>query len=162
MTGRVLLDQSGLRVSKSGFDVTTATAAELSVDTRAGKMMSIILQGSVALSAFTVDSNTTSGGVHTIQSHYTINFGQTFAASPICLLTMQDPLQAGTGVNQAYANANVQVYYGGGSFNYGTGGAAFIYYTVTTSSLTISWYWSAITYSPPTPAFVNYSILRTS
>lgn len=162
MTVRLILDNTGLRVSKLGFDVNSATPAELTVDTRVSKMMSIILQGSVALSAFTVDSNTTSGGVHTIQSHYTVSFGQTFAAPPICLLTMQDPLQSGTCVNQAYANSNVQVYYGGGSFNYGTGGAAFVYYTVTTSSLTIYWYWEAITYSPPTPAFVNYSILRTS
>jgi hypothetical protein len=158
---RVLLSESGLVVSKAGFDVTGATTANLSFDTRTSKLFSVFMQGSVALSAFTVDSNTTSGGVHNIIEHYTVNFGATFVAPPIVSLMVQDPMQTdGTCVNVSYVNSDTQVYYGAGSFNYGTGGSAFVSYSVTTTALTIKYNWTSITYSPPSPAFFDYSIMR--
>lgn len=162
---RILLNSSGLKVSRPGFDVTTATPAEMSLDTSAGKVFSIFLQGSVPLSAFTVTQNQQSGNEHIIQENFVVNFGQILAAPPIVLLTQQDPILSGPGVpgvTNAYANMDVQSSYGGGNFAFGVGGGAVVYYTVTTTTLTINYYWVDISYSPPNPAFFNYSILRTS
>ena len=156
---RVIINSSGLRVSKAGYDASTATGAELSLDTRSGKYFSIFLQGSIPLSSFTGASL----GGSNYQWTYTLNFGTTFAAPPIVALTCQDPIQTdGTCVTQVYANDQVAVVFGGVSFSYATGGGAATSSTTTSSSLTITVTKYDYTYNAPVPAFVNYTVFRTS
>jgi hypothetical protein len=159
---RVRLDVNGLITSKAGFDVDSAPPSGISFTTNL-KSFSVLMQGSVALSAFTVDSDTTSGGVRTISSHYDVFFPYTFAVSPMCFVGVQDPLLPGAAcVNYHYTDSNVQTYYGGTSFNYGTGGSSGITFTVDTTKLRLLYGRTIISYSPPVPAFADYTVLRFS
>jgi len=161
---RVLLDKNGLRVSKSGYDVTTATGSQLAMDTRASKYIMTLLQGSIAFSAFTLILYDPSTYVDTWHWQYVLNFGFATATPPIVLLTSQDPMQTdGTCVAQVYYNeaAGLTSSFAGTA---GTGGLFYTEYAVTTSNLTIDLYkdvFSISSYNPPTPAFYNYSVTGT-
>jgi len=105
MSARAKIDGNGLIVSKSGFDIATATADQLILNSKIGKYLSFILQGSIAFSAFTL----TYHNAGTIQSDdvwtYVVNFGLTLPAPPIIIISAVDPMQVdGLCVSQMYRN----------------------------------------------------------
>lgn len=159
---RVILDGNGIRASKAGYDVTSASQNQLLFNS-GWKMFSVLLQGSIALSAFTTDSDTTSGSTHSIARHYTINFGVTLPSVPMCIITTQDPMQTdGTCIGEPYINSLISSAYSDNGYYFGTGGSAGVSYVATTSQLTLNYGWSSTTYSPPNPSYFNYTVMRLS
>jgi len=164
MSVRAKINNNGLIISKSGFDIATATADQLILNSKLGKYLSFILQGSIAFSAFTLTYHN-AGTVETDDTWtYVVNFGLTLAVAPIVIISAVDPMQTdGSCVSQMYRNLVVGQYQtpsGSG----GAGGDLQIYSSVTTTSLTITIQravWSTATYYPPIPSFINYSIART-
>jgi hypothetical protein len=167
---RVLLDSSGLRVSAAGHDVTTASGAQLLLDTRSVQYLEILLQGLVNLSAFTVDTNTItsrSGGGYNgnYQAHYDVAFGLTLPQPPICLLSWQNPFL--TDATSEFPPCAVGVYntsWWGDAGGVGTSSSGYeesMSYSATTTDLTI---YVSKTFSgflnPTLTSYVTYTILR--
>ncbi len=169
MVRRVLLTSEKLRVSKPGFDAATATVGQLSIDTDAWTMMSVLAQGSVARSSFTTDTLTSSGGgssyyMHLLQ-HYTISFGVTLAAPPICLISVQDPLLTdGTAISNGFAYGQASVAWSGdsgGVIGTASGATSAVTYVATTTDLTLTYEEVDHGFTvPPRPTTVHYTILR--
>ena len=167
---RVLVDSAGLRVSKAGFDVTVATPAQMSMDTRATKFLSVIYQGTVNISAFTVDTfsfiNTAQGPKEDTTSHFDVTFAAALPAPPIMLMSVQDPLltDAAAVTNSFSFGTFITTWWGdsGGVGATSIGGTVSLRYTVTTTGFTIFFEYHSLGYViPPHPTFINYSVLRT-
>jgi hypothetical protein len=90
MVGRVLLDTQGLRVSRPGAEVTTATAADLTFNSNSGKYLSPFMQGNFGPGSYSlINSNVGQNTTFEIWQA-TILFGKTFASPPIVLAQYRD------------------------------------------------------------------------
>ena len=88
---RLIMDPSKLKISKPGYDVTTAATDKLIFDSSQVTYNGVYLSG-VALYSSSVQTLTdTSEYTHT----YTINFGKTFAAPPSIRVMFRDPYFGG-------------------------------------------------------------------
>ena len=90
MVGRVLLDTNGLRVSKPGAEVTTATSDDLLFNSNSGKYLAPVLKGQISPSSYYLINSNYGTTTSFERWEYTLWFGQTFANPPALLVRYRD------------------------------------------------------------------------
>lgn len=85
MTKRLLLNSSGLKVSKSGYSADTATVGQLFFATSANEYNGLFMSGSINVTDFVLVGSTQVG---------TVSFGQTFTVLPKVHAVIENPVTA--------------------------------------------------------------------
>ena len=88
MVGRVLVDVNGLRVSRPGVEVTTASAENLTFNSSNGKYFAPFIKGSFSSSSFNTIYDSVSGSSSRIfisKHEAYVDFGRTLSYIPVAL-----------------------------------------------------------------------------
>ena len=126
MVGRVLINTQGLRVSRPGVEVTTASAADLTFNSNSGKYLSPYMQGSFGPASYSLISSNYGQNTSFEIWQATLFFGRTFASPPIVLAQYRD-YGVTDGSAENYSAQFTQTQQGGG------GAILFLYTQVATS-----------------------------
>lgn len=96
MVRRVLLNNTGLSYSPAGIDVTTATVAQMLLDTSTQRYMGVFLPGTILFNSFAIIVSYTDANGENQVYHYALAFGRTFASIPIVKAATQNSFQTGS------------------------------------------------------------------